>query len=71
MIVSICVVSKEYRWVQVESQNQQDAVETAWKNIESILNRKAVDYDTELYVDEGVEEGWRLDSSVNVELEPR
>ena len=56
MIVSICVVSKEYRYVEIEAESQQEAVDKAWGDIESILNRKAEDYDTDLYVD-SVEEG--------------
>ena len=56
MIVTICVVSKEYRYVEVEADSQEDAVDKAWDDIENIMNRKAVDYDTDLYVD-SVEEG--------------
>ena len=56
MIVTICVVSKEYRYVEVEADSQEDAVDKAWDDIENIMNRTAVDYDTNLYVD-SVEEG--------------
>lgn len=56
MIVTICVVSKEYRYVDVEADSQEDAIDKAWDDIENIMNRKAVDYDTDLYVD-SVEEG--------------
>ena len=56
MIVTICVVSKEYRYVEIEADSQEDAVDKAWDDIENIMNRKAVDYDTDLYVD-SVEEG--------------
>ena len=56
MIVSICVVSKEYRYVEIEAESQEDAIDKAWDDIENIMNRKAVDYDTDLYVD-SVEEG--------------
>ena len=56
MIETICVVSKEYRYVEVEADSQEDAVDKAWDDIENIMNRKAVDYDTDLYVD-SVEEG--------------
>jgi hypothetical protein len=56
MIVSICVVSKEYRYVEIEAGSKEEAIDKAWDDMESILNRKAVDYDTDLYVD-SVEEG--------------
>ena len=56
MIVSICVVSKEYRYVEIEAESKEDAIDKAWDDIENIMNRKAVDYDTDLYVD-SVEEG--------------
>ena len=56
MIVTICVVSKEYRYVEIEADSQEDAIDKAWDDIENIMNRKAVDYDTDLYVD-SVEEG--------------
>lgn len=56
MIVTICVVSKEYRYVEIEAESQEDAIDKAWDDIENIMNRKAVDYDTDLYVD-SVEEG--------------
>jgi len=47
----ICVVSKEYRWVEVEAEDEQSAVDKAWDNIENIMNRKAEDYDTEIYAE--------------------
>jgi hypothetical protein len=46
----ICVVSKEYRYVEVEADDEEDARDKAWNQIESVLNRKPADYDMELYV---------------------
>lgn len=56
MIVTICVVSETYRYVEIEAESQEDAIDKAWDDIENIMNRTAVDYDTNLYVD-SVEEG--------------
>jgi len=47
----ICVVSKEYRYVEVQADNEDDARDKAWGLIENVLNRKPADYDTELYVE--------------------
>jgi hypothetical protein len=47
----ICVVSKEYRYVEVEAEDEFDAKDKAWDQIENVLNRKPEDYDTELYVE--------------------
>jgi hypothetical protein len=47
----ICVVSKEYRYVEVEADDEEDARVKAWEQVESVLNRKPADYDTELYVE--------------------
>ena len=49
---NICVVSKEYRWVTVEAEDVTDAYDKVWVQIESILNRKPEDYDTELFVED-------------------
>lgn len=51
----ICVVSKEYRTIHVEAETEEDAKDKAWDSLENILNIKAEDYDTEIYV-EGVTE---------------
>lgn len=48
---SVCVVSKEYRWVEVEAEDETGAQDQVWVGIESILNRKPEDYDTELFVE--------------------
>jgi hypothetical protein len=47
----ICVVSKEYRYVEVQAEDESDAKDKAWDQIESVLNRKPEDFDTELYVE--------------------
>ena len=47
----LCVVSKEYRWVEVEAEDDVQAIDKVWDGIESILNRKPEDYDTEVYVE--------------------
>ena len=51
MNFTICVVSKEYRYVEVEAENQEEAIDKAWDGIENILNGKAEDYDTEMFVE--------------------
>lgn len=52
---AIVVVSKEYRYVEVEAQDEAEAEDQVWTGIENILNRKPEDYDTEVYV-EGYQE---------------
>jgi hypothetical protein len=47
----ICVVSKEYRYLEVQAENEDDAKDKAWGLIENVLNHKPADYDTELYVE--------------------
>ena len=51
MNFTICVVAKEYRYVEVEAESQEDAIDKAWNDIETIMNGKAVDYDTEMFVE--------------------
>ena len=50
-LYEICVVSKEYRYFEVEAEDEEDARVKAWDQIESAINRKPADYDTELYVE--------------------
>ena len=54
----ICVVSKEYRYVTVEAQTEEDAKDLVWDKIACGFtgDTKPEDSDTELYV-EGLVEG--------------
>lgn len=47
----LCVVSKEYRYITVEAENEHDAIDKAWAGLENTLNRKAQDYDTDIYME--------------------
>jgi len=51
----ICVVSKEYRWLEVEAETEEDAREKAWDKIVCGFtgDTKPEDTETEIYV-EGV-----------------
>ena len=51
----ICVVSKEYRYVDILADSEEEAKDQVWDQIETILNQKPQDYDTDLYV-EGTED---------------
>ena len=55
----ICVVSKEYRYVTVEAQTEEDAKDLVWDKIACGFtgDTKPEDSDTELYVEGLVEEG--------------
>ena len=48
---SVCVVSKEYRYIEVEAVDEDDAKDKAWDVIENTLNQKPQDYDTEIFVE--------------------
>lgn len=52
---TIAVVSKEYRWVEVVAEDESKARDQVWMNIDRTLNRKAEDYDTELYIEDSIE----------------
>lgn len=52
---TIAVVSKEYRWVEVIAEDESEARDQVWMNIDRTLNRKAEDYDTELYIEDSIE----------------
>jgi hypothetical protein len=56
-IYELCVVAKEYRYMKVKAESEQDAIDLAWDKVASgfIPDTKAQDYDTEIYL-EGVEE---------------
>jgi len=47
----ICVVTKEYRYVEVGAEDDVEAIDKVWLQIENILNRKPQDFDTEVYVE--------------------
>ena len=51
----ICVVSKEYRYVDILADSEEEAKDQVWDQIETILNQKPKDYDTDLCV-EGTED---------------
>lgn len=48
---TLCVVSKEYRWLDVDAVDAEHALNQAYNDIDNILNRKADDYDTEVIVE--------------------
>lgn len=52
---SICVVSKEYRWLEIEAETEEDAKDKAWDKIACGFtgDTKPEDTDTEIYM-EGV-----------------
>jgi hypothetical protein len=52
---AICVVERAYRYVEVEAEDETDAKDKVWADIENIINKKAEDYDTDVIVD-GFEE---------------
>ena len=49
----LCVVSKEYRYLVVEAENENDAIDKAWDKVASgfTCDIKAQDYDTEVYLE--------------------
>jgi hypothetical protein len=49
---SVCVVCKEYRWVEVEAEDEYLARDMAWDDIENIVNKDAEDHDVEVYVEQ-------------------
>ena len=56
MIYEVCIVSKEYRWVDIEAPNEESARDQAWEKVEYGYtgDTKADDYDTEVFI-EGVQ----------------
>ena len=48
---TVCVVEHAYRYVEVEAEDETDARDKVWADIENILNKKADDYDTDVVVD--------------------
>ena len=47
----VCVVSKEYRWVDIEATTELDAETKALDDIDNIMNYKPGDYETDIYVE--------------------
>ena len=47
----LCVVSKEYRWVEIEAEDDVQAIDMVWGDIENIMSGKPEDYDTDVYVE--------------------
>lgn len=54
----ICIVSKEYRYIEVEANNESDAKDMAWEQVACgyTANTKPEDYDTEVFIDSLIEE---------------
>ena len=66
MKYEICIVSKEYRWIEVEASDESEASDAAWGQIESVLNRKPEDYDTELFIERKTEPQANLNEEAQV-----
>ena len=47
----LCIVSKEYRYIKVEAENENDAIDQAWAGIENTLNKKANAYYTDIHLE--------------------
>jgi len=52
----LCVVSKEYRYMEVEAESEQDAIDLAWVRIGNgfVTDTEAVDFDTDVYLEREV-----------------
>ena len=52
----VCIVSKEYRWIEVEAEDDTDAWEKTWDKISDgiVGDIKPDDWDTEVYVENEV-----------------
>ena len=55
----ICMVSKEYRWVEIKADSENDAIDKAWDMVACGYtgDTKAQDTETDVYV-EGIVEGY-------------
>jgi len=53
MKYEVCIVSKEYRWIEIDALDQNDAVDKAWRELKSglIWNIKPQDSETDVYVE--------------------
>jgi hypothetical protein len=54
----VCIVSKEYRWVEIEAEDDVQAIELAWDKVACGFTGdvKANDYDTEVYLEGEVDD---------------
>lgn len=54
----VCIVSKEYRWIEVDAPDESKAKEITWDMVACGFtgDTKAHDYDTEVYVEELIED---------------
>jgi len=54
----ICIVSKEYRWVEIEAKDHSDAKEKTWDLIIAgyVGDTSPEDTETDLYVEQEIEE---------------
>jgi len=53
MKYEVCIVSKEYRWIEIDALDQNDAVDKTWRELKSglVWNIKPQDSDTDVYVE--------------------
>lgn len=48
---TICVVDREYRYVEVEAEDGTDARDKVWQDLEAILRKEPDDIDTDIVID--------------------
>lgn len=55
----IAILSKEWRYITIEAETEDEARDKIWESIGGILNRKPDSFDTDLYIESvnEVEEG--------------
>ena len=55
----VCILYKEYRWIEVEAEDQEQAKEEAWDKVACGFTGdvRADDEDTEVYVEREIPEG--------------
>lgn len=55
----VCILSKEYRWIEVEAEDAEAAREMAWDKVTCGYTGdvKAEDCDTEVYIEREINEG--------------
>lgn len=49
----LCIVSKEYRYIKVEAENENDAIDQAWGKVAAgfTCDTKVQGYDTDIYLE--------------------
>jgi len=49
----LCVVTKDYRYIKVEAESEQDAIDKGWDEVASgfIYETEATDHDTDIYLE--------------------